>query len=260
MKMAPPHLLIGTVFRDGAATLAAAADSILTQQDHGARVSLLFVDDSSTDDWQSALGDRLWAPGVHVRQVALRSTARARNFVLEEAERAFPDVDYICRLDADDVLAGPYVLRELVENLERERPDALIAGNLQKRDGAILARPNRATADLLNPRALTERIERMAIGDPTAELPSCNTVVRRGLPIRFPIVASAEDHWLTTALLLGDHVWRVVVAPELIYSVYRLRGENTLQNEATAAYLACRRELLAFAREQLRMRLAHGKG
>jgi glycosyltransferase involved in cell wall biosynthesis len=255
---APLHLLVGIIFRDAAATLATAVDSVLSQDIVALRVSILLVDDSSTDDWQSALGERLGAPGIHVRQVALRSGAKARNFVLDEVERAFPDVDYVCRLDADDVLAGTGVLRELSAILARACPDALLAGNLQRRDGVVLSRPNLATPELLEPRGLLDRLGRMADGDPTAELPSCNTVVRRGLPLRYPLIASAEDHWFTVALLLERQAWRVLVAPDLIYAVYRLRGGVTVRNEATEAYRASRRALLAFAHERLCLEVSHG--
>ena len=248
MTRAPLHLLIGTVFCDSASTLAAAVDSVLAQAGHCPRISLLLVDDASSDDWRGALGERLRTPGLHVRRVELQSTAKSRNFVLDEAQRAFPDVDYVCRLDADDALAGPWVLEDLAAILERARPDALLAGNLQKLGGEILERPNRATAELLDPERLVARLERMARGDAAAELPSCNTVVKRGLPVRYPDVASAEDHWFTVALLLAQPPWRVVVAPELIYSVYRLRGGLTARNMATETYLASRRALLAAAR------------
>ena len=252
------HLLVGIIFRDAANTLAAAVDSVLEQDSAGIRVSVLLVDDSSTDDWHGALGERLGIRDVHVRRVEVRSAAKARNFVLDEVERAFPDVDYVCRLDADDVLAGPGVLTEVAGLLRREQPDALLAGNMQKRDGVLLPLPNLASPELLESEQLLDRLARMAKGDPSAELPSCNTVVRRGLPLRYPVVTSAEDHWFTTALLLGSA--RVVVAPGLIYAVYRLRGGLTVRNEATDAYLASRRALLAFARDHVRDEVLHGSG
>jgi len=159
-------------------------------------------------------------------------------------------------LDADDVLAGPGVLFELATILQREQPDALIAGNLQVRDGTVLPRPNRATADLLEPGHLVERLHRMATGDPSAELPSCNTVVRRGLSIRYPVVPSAEDHWYTATLLLEHGRLRVAVAPHLLYAIYRLRGGLTTQNQASEHYLGSRRALAAFARERIEKRSA----
>lgn len=248
MSDAPVRLLVGIVFRDAAATLAAAVDTVLGQVGDAFHVTILLVDDASGDDWRTALGARLALPAVHVRTVAFRSVVRARNFVLDEAERSFTDVDYVCRLDADDVLAGPGVLAELAAILRRERPDALVAGNLQVRDGVVLPRPNRATPELLDAERLLDRLDRMAAGEASAELPSCNTVVRRGLAMRYPQVPSAEDHWYTAALLLERRRLRIVVAPELLYAIYRLRGGLTVQNMAGDAYVTSRRDLAAFAR------------
>lgn len=245
------HLLVGTIFHNAATTLAAAVDSVLTQVTDDLAITLLLVDDTSTDDWRSRLGARLDSTRVHVRTVSHRSVVSTRNFVLDEAERTFPFADYVCRLDADDVLASPTALRELAAVLRRERPDALIASNRQERQGVLLARPNTATADLLDPDYLLDRLRRMAVGDPSAELPSCNTVVRRGLPARYPDVSSAEDHWFTVSLMLDPEV-RVVTAPNLLYAVYRLDGARTQQNEAGGSYLRSRLELLRFAEARIR--------
>ena len=86
----PLHLLVGIIFRNAPSTLANAVDSVEQQIGSGLRVSILLVDDASTDDWQAVLGERLASPHLQLRQVAFRSAAKARNFVLTEAERAFP--------------------------------------------------------------------------------------------------------------------------------------------------------------------------
>lgn len=238
------HLLVGTIFRNAAATLVDTVDSVLEQvADADLRVTLLLVDDNSTDDWRSRMGARLKSHRVHVRSVRFGSIALSRNFVLDEVERSFPDVDYVCRLDADDVLAGTDVLRTLGRVLQCDRPDALFASNLQRRDGVVLPEPNRAVSELLDPHYLCERLRRMAEGDPAAELPSCNTIVRRGLTLRYPAVASAEDHWFTVSLLL-DPIVRVSMASDLVYAVYNLSGEQTRQNELSGAYLDSRRALV----------------
>ena len=260
MTTRPLHVLVGMIFRDAAATIADAVDSVLAQTATDTRVSLLLVDDSSTDDWGNALGARLRDPSVYTRRIEVHSTAQARNFVLDEAQRAFRDVDYVARLDADDVMAGPTVIRDLSTILERERPDALLAGNLQRLDGVILPHPNLATDELLDRERLAARLARMAAGEAAAELPSCNTVVRRELPLRYPLVTSAEDHWFTVSLLLDRPRWRVVVAPELVFAIYRLRGAATLRNQATPTYLASRRALLDAARGVSMMESAHGAG
>jgi glycosyltransferase involved in cell wall biosynthesis len=244
------HLLVGVVFHNAAATLASAVDSVLGQVGDSFRTTLLLVDDASTDDWRGALGERLERQEIRIRSVEFRSTAKVRNFVLDEADRSL-DIDYVCRLDADDTLATPTVLTELTSILRQDHPDVLLAGNLQARGSEVLARPNLATPDLLDPTCLVERLDRMARGEPTAELPSCNTVVRPGLAVRYPLVPSAEDHWYTTSLLLDRGRLRVVVAPDLVYAIYRLRGRVTVENLTSEAYFESRRSLAAFAREKI---------
>ncbi len=245
------HILVGVVFRDAMTTLGATLDSLFQQRPGGYRLSILLVDDGSTDAWRDTVGARLQHPCLHLRRIARRSAAGARNFVLDEAERAFGDADYIARLDADDTLHGPDVLCELAEHLRAIRPDVLLAGNVQLRDGVVLADPNRATSDLLDPKRLLERLARMANGDPSAELPSCNTVVRCGLSHRYPMVPSAEDHWYMTELIMDQCKLHIHVAHELLYAAYGLRGGLTLQNELNHRYLESRRALLLHARERL---------
>jgi glycosyltransferase involved in cell wall biosynthesis len=244
------HLLVAVVFHNAASTLASAVDSVFGQVGGSFRVTLLLVNDASTDDWRGNLGKRLERPDVRTHNVAFRSAARARNFVLEEADRSL-DVDYVCRLDADDTLATSTVFSELTRILRQDHPDVLLAGNLQVLDGEVLTRPNLATPDLLDPTGLLERLDRMARGDPTAELPSCNTVVRRGLAVRYPLVPSAEDHWYMTTLLLQRGRLRVVVASDLVYAIYHLRGRLTCENLARETYLESRRALAGFARATL---------
>lgn len=251
---APPHILVGVVFRDAMATLATAVDSLLQQRPGAYRMSILLVDDASRDRWRDALGPRLGHASIHVRSVARGSAAGARNFVLDEVDRAFDDVDYVARLDADDTLCSDEVISELAERLCRTRPDVLLAGNLQRRGDVVLPNPNRATSDLLDPVRLFDRLTRMASGDASAELPSCNTVVRRGLPHRYPMVHSAEDHWYLTSLLLDRETLRFHVAADLLYAVYGLRGGLTLQNELSDHYIESRRALAAHARARLASR------
>lgn len=248
---AAPHILVGVVFRDAAATLPAAVDALLQQRAGAYRLSILLVDDASADGWREALGRRLDNAAVHVRCVTRRSAAGARNFVLDEADRAFGDVDYVARLDADDTLHADDTLAALADRLRATRPDVLVAGNLQRRAGEVLPHPNRAVSDLLVPERLLDRLTRMAAGDASAELPSCNTVVRRGLPHRYPTVPSAEDHWYLTSLLLDRRSLRIHIATDLLYAVYGLRGGLTRENEASERYRDARRALVAYARARL---------
>lgn len=244
------HLLIGIIFRNAADTLPRALDSVLGQARGSYRVSILLVDDASTDAWRRHLGRWLRRDSVHVRSVELRSAAASRNFVLEEVERQLPDVDYIARLDADDTLADSTVLAELSDRLRGERPDVLLASNCQSAPDGRVVGINRPESGLRDPKVLLRRLDRMAQGDTCAELPSCNIVVRPHLPLRYPVVCSAEDHWYVVQALL-DPTLRVRVAPELIYANYRLSGDLTTQNIERGRHQSSRRSLARFARTLL---------
>ena len=118
----------------------------------------------------------------------------------------------------------------------------MLAGNALAVDGHPLDRMNLADPELVNPTCLGSRLAGMASGDPLAELPSCNLVLRPRLGFRYAPVRSAEDHWLTTRVL--EAVGRgVVIDEDLVYCTYSLSGAITRENRSVRRHRAARVDL-----------------
>jgi len=254
-----PALVIVMPLRDGAATLGPALTSIFVQEGLLGRPLVLLVDDASGDDWRSrVVALRPALPVVGVTRRCGRA-ATARNLGLRLARESAPNLRLIVLLDAVDELYDHATLRR-IERLftstastrgpGRRHPEALIGGNLQRRAGVILSRPNLTDGSLLTSGGLLTRLEGMAAGQPAAELPSCNVVLGSGSRLLYPDVASGEDHWLTVRLLMGAP-GTVRVVGDLVHSVYSLAGALTAENQRGASFVASRRELLAWACRRL---------
>lgn len=251
MSEPTPRLMVVLCFRDAAPTLARAIESILGQVGVSGRVELLLVNDGSTDGWRDVIAPYLGHPGLHLQTVDCGTAAEARNAGLDLVDSFHPEIDYICRLDADDCLATNGVLATVLDHLTKTRPDALLGGNWQILDGVRLPVPNRASARLTEPGFLLARLQRMADGDTGAELPSCNLVLRRGLGLRYPVLPSAEDHGLLVEILLRPDRYRLCIVEELLYCDYTLSGRATEQARRADAYRQARLALLERARVSL---------
>jgi len=257
-----PALVIVIPLRNGAATLGPALTSIFVQEGLLGRPLVLLVDDASEDDWRSRLAAlRPALPVVGVTRRCGRA-ATARNLGLHLVRASAPNLRLIVRLDADDELYDHTTLRRIERLFTsttstrrhwRRDPEVLIGGNLQRRAGVILPRPNLADGSLLTSAGLLARLEGMAAGQPAAELPSCNVVLGSGCRLLYPDVASGEDHWLTVSLLTRTP-GTVRVVGDLVHSIYSLTGVLTAENQRCESFVASRRKLLAWACRRLAAR------
>ncbi|MBI5498737.1 MAG: glycosyltransferase family 2 protein [Deltaproteobacteria bacterium] len=237
-------LVIGVAMRNGAACVGRALTSIFRQEPIRRPVEVLLVDDGSTDTWRPAV-----RPFRDRRELRIISTLQGsawatRNAMIREVRARHDGAAYLARLDCDDELAGPDVLRGVDEVLRRFTPDVLFLGNRLRENGQLLARLNRATPKLAEPRHLEERLAGMAEGDPPSELPSCNTIIRTGVPFAYPPAASAEDHWLTADLLLRRAELRLHFDERLLWATYSLSGTVTARNRKGTTYRDSRLALL----------------
>lgn len=237
-------LVIGVAMRNGAASVGHALTSIFGQEPIRRPVEVLLVDDGSTDAWRPAVRPFRERPELRIISTAQGAAWATRNAMIRDVRRRHDGGAYLARLDCDDELAGPDVLSDVDELLRRHAPDVLFLGNRLRENGQLLSRVNRAAPELAEFRHLDERLAGMAEGDPSSELPSCNTIIRTSVPFEYPSAASAEDHWLTVDLLLRRAELRLHFDERQLWATYSLSGAVTARNRKGTTYRDSRLALL----------------
>ena len=255
-----PWILVIVPLHNNARTLARTLASIENQQDGESRLVTLIVNDGSSDNWRNVVRCGGWTREIWSVSVSAGSAARCRNFGLLLARSFNPPPRFIMRLDADDELADVHTVARVERGFRQTRfslaggisrpADVLLCSNLQKKLGTVLPRPNLADPSLLNASALMTRLEGMAAGDATAELPSCNLVLTPQFKGWYPLVASAEDHWLTVSVLT-DPSLRVGTEPDILHTIYSLDGGLTSSNKEKPDYESSRHSLLQWAAKRV---------
>ncbi len=233
-------------------TILRAVGSVLSQINLRRNLILVIANDNSTDGTSQILSY------LHHNTVKIdviftnfNNPAKVRNYLLNYVRSYIPECVLIGRLDADDFLYSPDTLSKVEYLYDTHRFDVLIGANLQMHEGRILEWINRPTPDLLTGSGLLKRLAQMAQGNPYAELPSCNVLVRPEVDILYPEdVESAEDHWYTVLLLLSKDRFHIHIAEDLIYCVYSLNGKETQKNIAYGRYISSRRKLYEFYLQQ----------
>ena len=59
----------------------------------------------------------------------------------------------------------------------------------------------------------------------------------------YPAKNSAEDHFLLVDLLLGKNDYKIVIAEDVLLTIYNLNGKITADNKKRTIYLETRKEL-----------------
>lgn len=251
-----PEVVVLTALHNNAPTIRRTVESVLSQRGGDRRWLMVIVDDGSSDGGlEVALECARGAPVLALR-TSRRGVVATRNRLLGLVRGNASRRPIAIRLDADDVFGDDTTLCRLERTFRRSQfslrgglrraPDAILASNLQLRDGREVGR-NVADGALLEPGRLLARLDGMARGDFTAELPSCNLVLGPAVDLRYPAVTSAEDHWLAVATLLSQRRYRVALAGDILHTVYTLGGRATAANHQSQAYGSSRRHLLAWA-------------
>lgn len=212
---------------------------------------LLIGNDQSTDDSASILDSFIPDPSITVLEVNLGKTWLNRNYLKDYARKHIPGCVLIGRLDADDVLMEEDTLAKVEAVYEETRFDVLLGGNKQQQNGKILEWENRVDIRLMDDRYLLQRLYEMSIGNPKAELPSCNTFVRPSVEIAYPPKESAEDHWFTVMLLLAKKKLKIHIEEDLLYCIYSLDGKATASNMKKKLHLESRTALLEFFKRSI---------
>lgn len=229
-----------------AGTLKAALESALAQKLKTGHCAIVLLDDHSTDNWQLEVKDILLHPAVIVLEAHCGNAALARNAILDFVESELPGVKWIARLDPDDLLCSEESVECLRSAGESQSASFVIGSNGLIQQGKPIYPDNIAKPDmLLDRRKLAKFIEEFCLGHASNELPSCNLLIRAGQGIRYPILQSAEDHWLVAQLLMfkSEHA---AVVPYPVYCRYTLKGATTTRNQRNGAHRRTR-EFLARA-------------
>lgn len=246
-------VVIGIPFKNSAQTLRRSIESALTQELAEGHCAIVILDDQSSDAWMNDVGDLLAHRAmVHVTGHC-GSPAQARNAVLDFIETELPQARWIARLDADDCFSSAGAVEAL--RSEGENKDALfvVGSNDLVSSGEVQDSPNIANPDvLLNPSRLVEFIHAFCSGQSRHELPSCNLLLRSGSGIRYPLLRSAEDHWLVAQLLVFKRA-RAAIVPTPLYCRYTLKGSATSANTRSGAHKKTRAKLVEASRAWLSM-------
>lgn len=242
-------VIVGITIHNQRDFIRASLQSALAQEIEGGQVGIIVLDDSSTDEWELEVTELLLDSRVLVIDGNCGSPSHSRNAILDFVDQNLENTTWVARLDADDVLDNPLSVSSLV--IEAERVDALFAigSNHLVIDGVVQTHSNIANPDvLLNHSKLMNFIERFCTGKGENELPSCNLLLKTHSGFRYPLVKSAEDHWLVAQLLMF-YQKRAAIVRMPIYARYSLSGAVTDTNRTNGKWQLAREQLLETTKE-----------
>ncbi len=247
------EVVIAIPFKNSAKTLRRAIQSALAQELSVGHCAILILDDQSSDVWRGDVEDLLDHPAIVHVAGHCGSPAQARNAALDFIDADLPQARWVARLDADDCFSSSIAVESLWS--EGESKDALfvIGSNDLVSNGKMQDSPNYANPDvLLNPSRLVAFIRAFCTGQSPHELPSCNLMLRARSGIRYPLLRSAEDHWLIAQLLIFKKE-RAAVVPTPLYCSYTLKGSATTANSHSGAHNKTRTKLVEASQAWLSM-------
>jgi nucleoside-diphosphate-sugar epimerase/uncharacterized radical SAM superfamily Fe-S cluster-containing enzyme len=251
-------IVLSMPLRNAGNTVRRAVLSIINQQQVQRKLMLVIGNDGSNDDWKQRINDLISDNLIIIDIVDGGKSYKVRKRINEYILDNIKNIGYIGRLDADDELADELVISRLERIMERHQPDVIMAGNYQRKEDKIIAK-NMPGRNLLNPACLLERLRKMSLCLPEAELPSCNILVKPELTLNYPSKESADDHWFMVELLLKSDTLKIHIAEELIYSIYSLSGNITKLNKINRNFFYDRKELYEYATQQLQSMTGRNK-
>lgn len=242
------QIVVVMALRNQAAYLSSALASALGQNIELGKLAVLILDDQSSDNWRETAHVLLADPRVVIAHGICGSAAHARNALLDLVDLHLPSVKWVARLDADDTFASPNVLQVMTDEGERTGASFVLGSNHLLLNDKHLPQSNIADpVALSDPKQLLEFIEAFCHQRSQFELPSCNLVLRARQGVRYPIIRSAEDHWLVSSLLLF-RLSEAAIVPYPVYCTYRLDGSTSQQNRDSTEWHQTRTRLAqAFA-------------
>jgi len=222
------------------------AISSVRDQETSRSIAILIVDGSENTDWSSHVGS---FEGIAIVRASHYTVAQARNLSHQVSRRIFASANWLCRLDADDVLDSQYSVEGIASKLDMGGPEInwAVAGNSLSESGCRINRINRPEENLHQPEVLLSRLKRMGEGESGAELPSCNLWIKPNFRVIYPDIGSAEDHWLVTYLLIHKPEEGIIIHDSL-FANYSLSGSNTEVNRSNGSHSESRRRLYSSAK------------
>lgn len=235
-----PDVVIVVGFHTRSQPLRRCLDSIVSLHARNLKLLVIIGNDSKEDISDLTEVYKRCIP-ITTLNILAGKAAQSRNMLLDYIDYRFKKPLWVARLDADDELASPDALFQLVEQGESNQVDFVIGGNLLRIKDEIIG-INKAQVQLKSPSKLLQHLKEMADGTAQNELPSCNLLMRSHSGVRYPHHHSAEDHWLLTELLIHKNN-QVHIAEEIIYAIYRLDGCTTNINQSENRYHSSRLKL-----------------
>lgn len=238
-----PKIVIGVAVHNNKGSIKRAIESILTQNKISKEIWIFLCDDDSCDDWKDEIRTYLESERIIYWRVNFHNVSKVRNFINDFIKTYFGKVSLIGRLDADDEYAAKDVLSRIEKVYEKTGADFIIAGNYLRQNNKILDKVNNPSSLLLEHSFLLNRLKEMAEGRAENELPSCNLFMTPENIRYYPDIKSAEDHFLVARILWNKENLKVVIAENLLLTIYSLNGSVTSENKTKNNYLCARKAL-----------------
>ena len=249
------QIIICMPLKNAEKTLKKSVYSVLKQIKTKREIVLLVGNDNSIDNSMDILNDIANEhSNIVILNVNFNSTYLNRNFLNNYVRVNFPNCALIGRLDADDTIINETAISQIEKLFDKYNFDALMSGNKQIKNGAILQWENHPSKDLIKDDFLSKQLYLMAKGNTRAELPSCNTFIKPSVTTEYPNKKSAEDHWFSVFLLMQKKKLNIYIDEQLLYCVYSLDGFVTNDNKKTQDYTQSRIELYNFFKNKMKNR------
>jgi len=248
-----PRIIIMMPVKNAKQAITQSLLSLANQVGVTRKILVLISDDQSQNNWgnESNIKDILSDQRFLMIKTRFNHIYQNRNFLINFSKFYAKNLEILLRLDADDFLEESNIIHTVEKYFfsstfyfyksdTRTACHLLLMGNALSCHGLKLNRINCAFNQLKNHQYLLERLSAMRYGISEAELPSCNLIWKPEMPIQYPALKSAEDHWLLTHCLLKYKNDDFYIEEEKLYANYSLSGNLTANNKRAEIYLQSR--------------------
>jgi glycosyltransferase involved in cell wall biosynthesis len=240
-----PIIAITMPVKNAEKTIELSILSFLSQKNMKNDAILIISDAGSTDLSVQIAKKYVDHQKIFLLENQIDSVSENRNYLIEYVIEEFKNCYLIGRLDADDVFSSEYVLCEIEKIWENHHFDVLFLANHHMINLKLTDTTNIPQNHLLDDIYLYHRLKDMSLGDFSRELPSCNLLITPNIKLRYPLIESAEDHWLFVFILMNKLNLKIIIS-DFFYCNYSIDGYETKMNKNKNKYLTSRLALLDF--------------